>query len=256
MLLKKKITSNASKNLYYFKTLYLTYIQFKKLKYGLIYKAGRTQYGKMLLTKKKRNKFISYYFNKHLRYSNVLGFIISFSYSFLYNKIFELIFLVNGVFFYKISTQDFKLFSFFFFDSNFWLYKYWLDTNLFLLLQIDRFQLISNLELYPGKGIQYIRASGVKGKVLSLNYNLHKTLILLPSGLKKFISFYSFILKGPVTFRLKSKLGLNKAGYARNKGRGIIVRGIAKNPIDHPHGGRTNSIKNQRTPWGKVTKYS
>jgi ribosomal protein L2 len=33
------------------------------------------------------------------------------------------------------------------------------------------------------------------------------------------------------------------------------VRGVAMNPTDHPHGGRAKSIKYQRTPWGKTTKF-
>jgi large subunit ribosomal protein L2 len=33
------------------------------------------------------------------------------------------------------------------------------------------------------------------------------------------------------------------------------VRGVAMNPVDHPHGGRTKAIRYQRTPWGKTTKY-
>ena len=33
------------------------------------------------------------------------------------------------------------------------------------------------------------------------------------------------------------------------------VRGVAKNPTDHPHGGRTKAIKYPRTPWGKTTKF-
>jgi large subunit ribosomal protein L2 len=34
-----------------------------------------------------------------------------------------------------------------------------------------------------------------------------------------------------------------------------LSRGVAKNPVDHPHGGRNKAIKYQRTPWGKTTKY-
>jgi large subunit ribosomal protein L2 len=46
-----------------------------------------------------------------------------------------------------------------------------------------------------------------------------------------------------------------KAGYWRNFGVKPLVRGVAMNPVDHPHGGRTKSIKYPRTPWGKTTKF-
>jgi large subunit ribosomal protein L2 len=46
-----------------------------------------------------------------------------------------------------------------------------------------------------------------------------------------------------------------RSGYWRNFGLKPHVRGVARNPVDHPHGGRAKSIKYPRTPWGKTTKY-
>jgi large subunit ribosomal protein L2 len=46
-----------------------------------------------------------------------------------------------------------------------------------------------------------------------------------------------------------------KAGYWRSFGLKSLVRGVAMNPVDHPHGGRTKSVKYPRTPWGKTTKF-
>ena len=47
---------------------------------------------------------------------------------------------------------------------------------------------------------------------------------------------------------------LGKAGRNRLMGRRPIVRGIAMNPVDHPHGGRTNGGRPSVTPWGLPTK--
>ena len=47
---------------------------------------------------------------------------------------------------------------------------------------------------------------------------------------------------------------LGKAGINRNKNKRPSVRGIAMNPVDHPHGGRSNGGKQPTTPWGKLTK--
>jgi large subunit ribosomal protein L2 len=46
----------------------------------------------------------------------------------------------------------------------------------------------------------------------------------------------------------------SKAGYWRLFGNKPTVRGVAMNAVDHPHGGRTKSIKHPLTPWGKTTK--
>jgi large subunit ribosomal protein L2 len=46
-----------------------------------------------------------------------------------------------------------------------------------------------------------------------------------------------------------------KAGYWRSFGNKPLVRGVAMNPVDHPHGGRTKAVKYPRTPWGKTTKF-
>ena len=45
-----------------------------------------------------------------------------------------------------------------------------------------------------------------------------------------------------------------KAGRNRNLGRRPIVRGVAMNPVDHPHGGRTNGGRPSVSPWGILTK--
>jgi len=47
---------------------------------------------------------------------------------------------------------------------------------------------------------------------------------------------------------------VGKAGRSRWKGSRPVSRGIARNPVDHPNGGRTNGGKHWATPWGKPTK--
>jgi large subunit ribosomal protein L2 len=87
--------------------------------------------------------------------------------------------------------------------------------------------------------------------------------IKLPSGQLKLFFYFSkaefsiFNYLGydfNKSFRSEWKLNWSKAGLYSNLGRKPKVRGVAKNPVDHPHGGRTKSIKFQRTPWGLPTK--
>lgn len=51
-----------------------------------------------------------------------------------------------------------------------------------------------------------------------------------------------------------SETRIKKAGLVRHMGFRPVVRGIAKNPVDHPHGGRSNKGQHPTTPWGRLTK--
>lgn len=117
------------------------------------------------------------------------------------------------------------------------------------------FKKVSNLEVRPGAGIQYVRSAGSFAKIIKFDYSKHAALVRLPSGVRKFFSFYSTLLLGPCALKLKRKQVCTKSGFWRSFGLKPKVRGVARNPVDHPHGGRTKSIKYPRTPWGKTTKF-
>jgi len=72
--------------------------------------------------------------------------------------------------------------------------------------------------------------------------------ISLPSGLTKIISPYCMITLGRASNILHKKEFFTKAGYYRNLGFKSKVRGVAMNPIDHPHGGRTKTNSPELTP--------
>jgi len=63
-----------------------------------------------------------------------------------------------------------------------------------------------------------------------------------------------FAILGVVLSNNKLKTPIRKAGTIRNLGFRPTVRGIAKNPVDHPHGGRSNKGQHPTTPWGRLTK--
>ncbi len=68
------------------------------------------------------------------------------------------------------------------------------------------------------------------------------------------ISNESYVSIGSVSNEKHNLIVKGKAGRNRNLGRRPIVRGIAMNPVDHPHGGRTNGGRPSVTPWGLPTK--
>lgn len=133
--------------------------------------------------------------------------------------------------------------------------KYWILNSLHIIRSLPKNQHVCLVEIYPGKGIQYVRAAGSKAKIIKMDTRINTAVVKLPSGVRKIFSIYSLGSLGSVLNPTKTNFKNNKAGYYRNYGCKPTVRGVAMNPVDHPHGGRTKSIKYPRSPWGKTTKF-
>ena len=89
--------------------------------------------------------------------------------------------------------------------------------------------------------------------------NLNKVLIELPSKTKFYTSLYSNATLGMVSNSFHNKVNLGKAGRNRWLGNKSNVRGVAMNPVDHPHGGGEGKKSNpsfKRSPWGKIYKWN
>jgi len=82
-----------------------------------------------------------------------------------------------------------------------------------IIYTIKPFTKISNLELSPGKGVQYTRSAGCFAKITRFDYENHTALVKLPSGVRKFFSLYSMLLVGPAALKLKRKLTNTKSGF-------------------------------------------
>jgi len=174
------------------------------------------------------------------------------------NKLVALAFTASGGMTYIPTTGNYKVFEILYYSTrskNPKTQEFWRSPKLFLLFAIPRLSKTSLLELFPGAGIKYIRSSGSAGKILSFDYVNHTATIQLPSGVRKFFSIYSLASLGSVSLSDKKHVSNTKAGYWKTYGKKSIVRGVAMNPVDHPHGGRTKAIKYPRTPWGKTTKF-
>lgn len=132
--------------------------------------------------------------------------------------------------------------------------------------------LVHNVELKPGKGGQLMRAAGAHAKIIKKD--TRHVIIRLHSGKLYSISTQAMATVGLVggrndleesadprsgssSPRLSKNTKLRKAGQSRWKNRRPVVRGVAMNPIDHPHGGgqgRSKGGGHPVTPWGKLTK--
>jgi len=99
---------------------------------------------------------------------------------------------------------------------------------------------------------QFIRSAGTKAQIIQKNKQ--KAILRLPSNLFIRVSVHSFASIGIISNLNKKYTVLGKAGRNRLLGNRPITRGIAMNPVDHPHGGRTNGGCPSVTPWGLPTK--
>ena len=113
--------------------------------------------------------------------------------------------------------------------------------------------MIHNIELYPGKGGQLVRAAGVAAQLMAKENGMAQ--VRLPSGEMRYIRLDCMATIGQVGNTDHENIQLGKAGRKRHMGWRPTVRGSVMNPNDHPHGGGEGKSPVGRpgpvTPWGK-----
>lgn len=114
---------------------------------------------------------------------------------------------------------------------------------------------IHNIEMRPGKGGQIARSAGNAAQLVAKEGKYGT--VRLPSSEFRRILLECRATIGQVGHAEHSNEKLGKAGRTRWLGRRPSVRGVAMNPVDHPHGGgegRTSGGRHPVTPWGRPTK--
>ncbi len=115
--------------------------------------------------------------------------------------------------------------------------------------------IVHNVELKPLKGGQMARAAGAYVQVVGRDRG--QVIIRLNSGEQRYVRGECMATVGAVSNPDNMNTYLAKAGRNRWLGYRPLSRGVAKNPVDHPHGGgegRTSGGRHPVTPWGKPTK--
>lgn len=114
---------------------------------------------------------------------------------------------------------------------------------------------IHNIELYPGKGGQLARSAGTAAQLMAREGKYAQ--IRLASGEMRLVQAACRATIGQVGNADHENISIGKAGRSRWLGRRPHVRGVAMNPVDHPHGGgegKTSGGRHPVTPWGVPTK--
>ncbi len=115
--------------------------------------------------------------------------------------------------------------------------------------------IVHNIEMKPGKGAQIARSAGCYAQLVGKDVGYAQ--LRLRSGELRVVSIDCMATIGVVSNSDQQNIMIGKAGRNRWLGRRPVVRGVAMNPIDHPHGGgegRTSGGRHPCTPWGKSTK--
>ena len=115
--------------------------------------------------------------------------------------------------------------------------------------------IIHNVEMKAGKGGQIARSAGTYVQFVGRDQGY--AILRLGSGEQRLVRGECMATIGAVSNADNSNIKLGKAGRKRWLGKRPSVRGVAMNPVDHPHGGgegRTSGGRHPVTPWGKPTK--
>lgn len=124
-----------------------------------------------------------------------------------------------------------------------------------LLKDIPVGTLVHNVELHPGRGGQMARSAGAYAQLMAKEEK--EALLRLPSGELRKVKSNCRATIGQVGNLEYEQVNIGKAGKTRLRGIRPTVRGVAMNPVDHPHGGgegRTSGGRHPVSPWGTPTK--
>ena len=114
---------------------------------------------------------------------------------------------------------------------------------------------IHNIELRPGKGGQMARSAGAFAQLVAKEGNYAQ--LRMPSGEVRRVPVVCYATVGQVGNVEHENVSYGKAGRSRWHGLRPKVRGVAMNPVDHPHGGgegKTSGGRHPVTPWGQPTR--
>jgi len=115
--------------------------------------------------------------------------------------------------------------------------------------------IVHNVEMKPGAGGKIARSAGTYAQYVGRDAGY--AILRLNSGEQRLVHQTCMATIGAVSNPDHSNISIGKAGRNRWLGKKPSVRGVAMNPVDHPHGGgegRTSGGRHPVTPWGKPTK--
>ncbi len=127
--------------------------------------------------------------------------------------------------------------------------------NALALSDIPVGEVLHNIELRPGGGAKLVRSAGNAAQLMAKIGKYAQ--LRMPSGEQRMVLLTCMATIGTVGNSDHANVSLGKAGVNRWRGKRPKVRGVAMNPVDHPHGGgegKTSGGRHPVSPWGTPTK--
>lgn len=227
------------------------------LKYKYIPKNGRNNKGVITVRHKGKGYKQKYFLNDLKKYFfNIPAILIKFLHKSLYrNKFYGIFLYANGLILIHNLTNNLNIGSII--CNSFYYHLKCIAGNSTNLNNIPEGLFINNIELYPGYGAQICKTSGNFCFIIN-KYLFYNNRILIKLKKKKYYMFYNNCLATiGSNFTLLKRLKKKKAGMNRWFNIRPSVRGVAMNPIDHPHGGgqgKTSGGRCSVSPWSVLTK--
>jgi len=229
----------------------------KNLRRGYVISAGRNFLGKICVHHKGGQKKHNNYKIDFFRRINQFGFVVKIIRNVKFTAYLGFVIYQNGLSCYilladKVSLSDMIFSGSLLLKEN---RKRLLIGSAMPFYYIPLFTLVNNIELKAFAGAKLIRSAGTSGVVAAKRYK--KVIIKVKSGWKYGLSIWNIGTLGQVSNPKHRFYKFKKAGYMRNLGKRPVVRGVAMNPCDHPHGGgegRKSPPAAARSPWGWLTK--
>ena len=264
-LLDKKLKNFSFRNYKNLKTWYFNNKRFKNLSLGLRGNSGRDSLGRIVVHSKGsvKSKIVFNILSTTFRGFFFLASLVQIKFDIKRSGNIGLFSNSMGCWFYSLLPTNFFLFDYIkIYNKNFndktgnVVMDYW-PRHIYDMLPHSK---ICSIEIisysYISKKIKFIRSAGSRGLLLDNKYRNTLSIVVLPSLKVKIISNKSIAFLNYIENELFKYQKPQKAGFYIKKGKKPTVRGVVKNPCDHPNGGRARSILLSRTPWGKVAKKS
>jgi len=226
---------------------------YKKLKIGIFYLSGRNFNGRICVHHRCSGIKSTYFKIDLIRRNNSYGFIYKIFQDINRTSLIGAVIYENGLFCYILLSEGLKIGSKIF--SGYFYEKFNINIGSALPIKFfSLFTLINNIENYPYAGSSLLRAAGVSCILVSKSKD--KRILKCKSGWHIYLSKNCIGSLGNVSNMKHRDINLKKAGTSFNLGKRPVVRGLAKNACDHPHGGgegRKSQPSSPRSPWGWLT---
>ena len=224
----------------------------KNMIYGKKNHAGKNHSGRITIHHKGGGHKKKYREINFIRTNNSIGIVISIEYDPYRTAFIASIYdFLNSNYFYIIAPKNLNIGD---------IIKSGINAEVktghtLTLTKIPIGSFIHNISLKKDKKAQFSRSAGTSSQLIEKNSDYCR--VVLSSGKQKTLSSACHATIGTVSNEFSFFTRINKAGRNRWLNKRPTVRGVAMNPIDHPHGGgegKTSGGRSSVTPWGKPTK--